>query len=188
MPPTVILIAGPPASGKTTLARYLAAELRLPLFYKDLYKEILFDTLGARDRPWSRRLGVASVNLLFASIETELRAGRSFIAESTFKPDLDGPRWAHLQVHYAFRCLQIQCRAHGDVLRQRFLDRESSPERHPGHSGRDHLDELDTVLARGRHDPIELDCDLIWLDTTDLSVLDLTAILDRARHFMWDQP
>jgi dephospho-CoA kinase len=45
-PTTVILITGHPATGKTTLAHYLAQELGLPLLWRDGLKEKLADTLG----------------------------------------------------------------------------------------------------------------------------------------------
>ena len=99
MPPTPLLIVGgPPASGKTTLARRLAADLRLPLLSRDDCKERLFDTLGtgwptataapnhdATDRAWSRRLGGASYELLWGALETQLAAGVATIVESNFR-------------------------------------------------------------------------------------------------------
>ena len=45
---TLVLVTGPPASGKTTLAQPLAHHLGLPLLGKDTIKEALFDTLGTR--------------------------------------------------------------------------------------------------------------------------------------------
>ena len=45
-----ILITGIPASGKTTLAEYIAKELQIPMFSKDQMKELLFDEVGFHSR------------------------------------------------------------------------------------------------------------------------------------------
>ena len=45
MTAVLVLVTGPPASGKTTLARPLAAALGRPLIGKDLINEALFDAL-----------------------------------------------------------------------------------------------------------------------------------------------
>ena len=41
-----VLVAGPPGSGKTTLANPLSEHLRLPLIAKDPIKEALMDVQG----------------------------------------------------------------------------------------------------------------------------------------------
>ena len=74
--PWIVIVNGPPAAGKTTFARSLAGELRLPLFTKDDIKESLFDTLGFQDREWSRKLGLASLVLLFELVERQIEVGR----------------------------------------------------------------------------------------------------------------
>ena len=60
-----VLVGGYPASGKSTLARALAAELELPLLVKDEVKEAMIDVLG---RPSSvaesQRIGRAAVRVL----------------------------------------------------------------------------------------------------------------------------
>jgi|GEM_PF-3391078 len=40
---TMILVAGMPATGKTTLANYLSNKLKMPLVCKDRLKEIIWD-------------------------------------------------------------------------------------------------------------------------------------------------
>lgn len=41
-----ILVAGMPASGKSTVAEKIAEALEIPMLSKDAIKEVLFDDLG----------------------------------------------------------------------------------------------------------------------------------------------
>src|ERR1051325_5707184 len=84
MPPLVLIITGPPASGKTTIGRPLASALGLPFLSKDVFKESLFNSLGSKDRDWSRQVGLASTRLLFRCAEALLEAGHSCALESNF--------------------------------------------------------------------------------------------------------
>ena len=59
-----VVVSGPPASGKSTLASVLAAELGVPLLAKDTIKAGLVESLGARSLDESRRLGAAAVRAL----------------------------------------------------------------------------------------------------------------------------
>jgi predicted kinase len=66
-PPGVfVVVSGPPASGKTTLARAIAPSLRLPLIAKDTIKQALMTVLPVPDVPASRSIGTASVTALLA--------------------------------------------------------------------------------------------------------------------------
>ena len=62
----IVVVAGIPGSGKTTLARPLARELRLPLISKDVIKEALFEALGTGDLEWSQQLGRAAHGVMYA--------------------------------------------------------------------------------------------------------------------------
>src|SRR5438045_2088765 len=101
--PLVVIITGPPASGKSMLGRELARRLALPLLSKDLFKEVLFDELGWSDREWSRRLGTASMALLFRSAGAVLEAGRSVAVESNFYAAWDTPALRRLADRYGCR-------------------------------------------------------------------------------------
>jgi predicted kinase len=61
----LILISGFSCTGKTTLARKIAEKYSLPLISRDDIKESLFDSLGYSDREWSKKLGIASYDLLY---------------------------------------------------------------------------------------------------------------------------
>ena len=61
-----MIVSGPPAAGKSTIAVPLAADLGFALIAKDRIKETLHDALGVEvSLPWSRRLGAAAMELLW---------------------------------------------------------------------------------------------------------------------------
>lgn len=47
--PLLVVVSGPPASGKTTLAATLAEHLRVPVLGKERFKETLYEVLGTGD-------------------------------------------------------------------------------------------------------------------------------------------
>lgn len=174
--PPLVIVTGPPASGKTTLGRALATRLHMPFLYKDGIKETLFDTLGWSDREWSRKLGVATYALLVHLLEMELAAGRSLVVESNFDAERAGPSFLALREHYSFHPVQVCCVADGAVLLDRCRLRATSDERHPGHDDLGHIAELESVLLRGRLDPLPLDGPIIEVDTTNFAQVDAETI------------
>jgi predicted kinase len=132
----VVVVTGPPASGKTTIAARLAAALALPLLTKDGFKERLFDALGADDVDSSRALGPASFAVLWHALDAVLAAGGSAIVEGNVDSAYGGAAIARLRERHAFDVLQIHCAAPVDVLLERYARRE----RHPGHQDAARLD------------------------------------------------
>lgn len=61
-----VVVSGPPASGKSTLAPALARALDLPLIAKDTIKEALMQVLPVPDVAASRELGRATVAAMLA--------------------------------------------------------------------------------------------------------------------------
>lgn len=62
----LILISGFSCTGKTTLAKLIAKRYSLPLIGRDDIKESLYNSLGYKDREWSKKLGIASYDLLYS--------------------------------------------------------------------------------------------------------------------------
>ena len=61
-----VVVSGPPASGKSTLAPVLARELGLPLVAKDTIKDALMSVLPVPDVEASRQLGRGAVAAMLA--------------------------------------------------------------------------------------------------------------------------
>jgi len=84
MEPYFVVLSGPAASGKTTLARVLAAELSLSLLTKDAIKAALTNVLDVSDTAAARRVGRAAVAVLLA-VASEMRDGA--VIESVWRDD-----------------------------------------------------------------------------------------------------
>jgi predicted kinase len=171
----LIVIGGLPASGKSKLAERLRARLRWPLLSKDVYKEMLFDTLGIGDRDWSRRLSKAAYALLFAEADRLLDCGQSYIIEGNFRWAEHRQRFDDLAARNA-QFIQVACRADPSVLVERFRLRAQSGQRHPGHVDIESLSEIESELLMAVQRALPLGAPVVECDTTD----DWQAAISRA--------
>jgi predicted kinase len=178
--PLLIIISGPPCSGKTALGGWLAQQLTIPLFHRDGFKEVLFDSLGWSDLEWSQKLGGASYNLLYHTIEALLRAERSLIVESNFDPQFDTQRLRELAERHPFLPLQIRCMAEGAVLFERFKQRATSGQRHPGHLDHLNISVYEPIVREGagaRNDFLDIGGERIDVETSDFAAIDYPHLL-----------
>jgi predicted kinase len=118
-----VLVVGWPASGKSTLAAALAAELGLPLLAKDEIKEALMDVLG---RPQtvaeSRRLGKAAV---LAMLRMARRCPGAVLDSTWFDYALPLARTLPGQL------IEVHCTVPLEVAKARY--RARAARRHAGH-------------------------------------------------------
>ena len=179
--PVLIIISGPPATGKTTLARQIAQKFSLPLFYKDGFKELLCDVVGCTDRQETKKLGLASSLLLYYVAEPLLATGQSLIVESSFHSDLATPEFLNLKSKCDFEPFQIQCRTAGEMLVQRHQARTDGGERHPSHFDQLYFEESQAVLLKGYQEPMQIGGQLYIVDTTDFATIDYTALFEAVK-------
>lgn len=177
--PTLVIVTGPPAAGKTTLSRRLAADLRLPLLTKDGFKETLFDSLGYGETEWSRRLGAASFDLLFHAAGSVLAGDADCVIEANFDVDRSLPSFLHLQGRHPFHPIQVVCRTRPETFVARYAERHESGRRHPGH----HTEMLrDPEQLLQRHGPLALDGAVFMVDNETWEAQEYPVLLERLRH------
>jgi predicted kinase len=170
-----IVITGLPCAGKSSLACYLHKALELPMASKDIFKEILFDTLGCRDRAWSRQLDAPSVALLFQFLETHLTVGQCCIIDHWFDSELDVQHLSAMQVELKFEVIQVLCHAPGPILLSRFSARAAAG-RHEGHCDQFTYEEHKEFIMAGRMKPLSVVGALIELDTSDFGMVAFDSI------------
>jgi cytidylate kinase len=188
--PVLVVITGPACTGKTSLGRRLSEEIGLPFFYKDGFKEMMYDVVMeqgglARITPEvTRTLGKISIECLRLVMETMLAQNLSLIVEGNFDRDLFSPCVQQLQQRYAPQILQVQLKCQGKILLERYLRREQE-DRHPGHQGVKYLDSLrHAILLAGEQAPLEVEGDLFVVDTTDFGQVNYEPIFTRLRCFL----
>ena len=163
--PILVIVNGPPAAGKTSIVEQLAKRLNLPLFTKDFVKELFANELGSPALDFSHELGRAS-QLMLAAIASELvNSGQGLVVESFFHKGVTEPQYEPLI--QKTNAILVHITADEETLVSRYAKRMNAPDRHEIHNTEGTPDELRKVLREGLGDPLDLDCPLIILDTTE---------------------
>ena len=150
-----VVVSGPPASGKSTLAPALAAELGLPLVAKDTIRDALMSVLPVPDVDASRQLGRAPVAAMFA-VAAESPCGA--VIESNFHRSREIADLGRLPGPI----VEVFCRVDRETARRRSPARAAS--RHAGHF--DTIRSADEVWNQEVSEPVAGGWPLLEVDTT----------------------
>ncbi len=133
MSANLILVAGMPATGKTTLAKKISQSLQLPILEKDEIKEAMFDTLGYADLAAKRQLDRAAAAILLRCAQGLLKGGTSLILVNNFDADMRDDVQAMID-ECRCRAVTVFLGGDADVLYKRYVERDKKHLRHRGHT------------------------------------------------------
>lgn len=186
----VIVIAGSPATGKTTYGNKISKKLSIPIFSKDKLKEVIYDSMEEDKLEYEakRKIGIASYSVLWAICEEIMKTGSIFIIESNFT-NASSIKINELLNKYHYKSIVIKFDADIRTLHQRFLEREKKTERHPGLVADgifDDFEKFKEIAKKAKN--FELgDNKEILVDTTDFSKVDFKWILEELKRKIKDQ-
>lgn len=164
--PLLLIVTGSPASGKTTLAHKLSAEIHCPLISRDELKEGLVNTWGPTPLPEGKSSDITVYDTFFETIRLWTSKGISLIAEAAFQDKLWRPQLLPLLDQADLRI--ILCSADHELLKKRFIHRlKSNPAREKYHG--DPSARLSEELAQmiEHYHPPMLDVPLLAVNTTE---------------------
>lgn len=128
----LIIVAGMPATGKTTLAKKLAVGLGVPLLEKDEIKEEMYKIQGYRGPEDRAQADIVANNILLRCAENILRSGASLLIVNNFDKGMI-PQVQALIDSVGCNCVQVFLDGDPDVLWNRYVERDATHSRHPVH-------------------------------------------------------
>ena len=193
----LIILAGMPATGKSTVAAGLSKAFGYPILEKDNIKEGLFDTLGFENYAQKRKLDHAANEVLLRVLAATLKAGGSLIVDNNFDT-ASTEKLCSLIETYQPTCVTVFLDGDPQALYERYVERDNLHKRHRGHALQEHYpphegDNLEYSMTREEFDEkffkrgmAQFRCPgaRIDVDMTDFSKVSAEAITTRVRELL----
>jgi len=155
--PLLVIVTGRPASGKSTLSRLLAREIKCPLISRDEIKEGYVNTLGSSHNQLGDDANWHVYETFFDAIDLLTARNISVVAEAAFQHTLWTPRLSALQDKASIKI--ILCNASPELTRQRFMQRlTTDPTRQKFHG------DAPNSFA-GTYEPLSMNVPTLAVDT-----------------------
>ena len=163
--PTLIIIHGFPATGKTRLAKKISRSLKLPVFSADEIKEAIFNRVGSLENGLFDPISKASYELMYKFASSDLSVGRSCIIEAFLKKEIAEREIKKIKNKFKFKIVQIHLIADPDTIKRRYTERIKKGERHFCHLK--NIPDSKYFELKGRSRSINVGGKIKIIDTTD---------------------
>lgn len=185
----IIIIEGYLASGKSTFARKLSNETRIPCFIKDTFKIALCKSVGSLSREESSRFSAVTFDGIMYAAERLLETGNPVIIEGNFTPagvkkTNEAGEIRRLIEKYGCSPLTFKFTGSTRVLFQRFVNREGSPERGQANTMQIPFSYEDFSLWCHNLDNFDVGGEVVMVDTTNFDTVDFDKHTALARKFL----
>lgn len=185
----IIIVEGYLASGKSTFAKRLSEQIKVPYLIKDTFKMALCESVPVEDRQTSSAFSAVTFDAMMYVTERMFEAGYPIIIEGNFVPagvkKVDEAGMIRQLIDkYGYESLTFRFKGDTRVLHTRFIDREKTPER--GHVNKIGSDVSYDEFDRWCHqlDDFDVGGKAVSVDTTDFDLVDFKGYCELAGEFI----